>query len=118
MEEPFVETGSDLQSDEEDREAYGERGPIPDPAGLSTEVLRELAAIPEASTPSRKSKRRATSVEEHLLNRAERMKAARNLDFNVEYYSRTKKHLPHPKLVRQQGVKQKERVQDERNILE
>jgi hypothetical protein len=46
--------------------------------------LRELAAIPEADTPSRKSKRRVNSGDEHSLDRAERIKAARNLDFAPE----------------------------------
>jgi hypothetical protein len=41
----------------------------------------DLAAIPKASTPSRKrSKRRAGSADEHSMDRAERMKAAKNLD--------------------------------------
>jgi hypothetical protein len=40
--------------------------------------------IPEASTLSRKSKRRAQSAEEHSLDRAERMKAARKLNFAFE----------------------------------
>jgi hypothetical protein len=38
--------------------------------------LRELAAIPEANTPSRKSKRQANSDDEHSLDKAERIKTA------------------------------------------
>jgi hypothetical protein len=45
--------------------------------------LRELAAILEAETPSRKSKRASTG-DEHSLEWAERIKAARNLDFTTE----------------------------------
>jgi hypothetical protein len=45
-------------------------------------VHRDFAAVPEASTPSRKSKRRAQSTDEHSLDRAERIKAAHNLNFN------------------------------------
>jgi hypothetical protein len=36
----------------------------------------------QTSTPSRKSKRRAQSADEHSLDRAEWIKAARNLNFN------------------------------------
>jgi hypothetical protein len=45
-------------------------------------VQRDFAAILEASTPSRKSKRRAQSADEHSLDWSEWIKAARNLDFN------------------------------------
>jgi hypothetical protein len=38
--------------------------------------LRELAAIPEAETPSRKSKRRASTDDEHSLEQAGRIKTA------------------------------------------
>jgi hypothetical protein len=40
--------------------------------------------IPEASTPSRKRKRRAQLADEHSLDRAEQMKSVRNLDFAFE----------------------------------
>jgi hypothetical protein len=41
----------------------------------------QLAAIPETKSPGRRSKRRADTVDEFSLERAERIKAARNLDF-------------------------------------
>jgi hypothetical protein len=44
------------------------------------ERVQNLAAIPEASTPSRRSKRRVDSVDQASLERAEKLKAARNLD--------------------------------------
>jgi hypothetical protein len=50
----------------------------------------EMAAIPESVTPGKRSKRRADSVDESALERTERMKAARNLDFKGN------KHLAHP----------------------
>jgi hypothetical protein len=52
-----------------------------EPAKWMGKAQRELMAIPEADTPSRKSKRRAESLNEHSLERAKRIKAARNLDF-------------------------------------
>jgi hypothetical protein len=52
-------------------------------AQMEAEEHRKVAAIPEASTPSRKSKRRAQTMDEHSLDRAERIKAARNLDSNT-----------------------------------
>jgi hypothetical protein len=52
------------------------------PKTIVAEVQREVAAILEASTPSRKSKRRAQLADEHSLDWAERIKAARNLDIN------------------------------------
>jgi hypothetical protein len=56
-------------------------GPVQDLVNQMGEVQRELAAISEADTPSRKSKRRVASVDEHSLDCTERLKAARNLDF-------------------------------------
>jgi hypothetical protein len=41
----------------------------------------ELAAIPKRATPGERSNRRAKMVDESSLERDERMKAARNLDF-------------------------------------
>jgi hypothetical protein len=41
-----------------------------------------MTAIPETESPGRRSKRRADMVDESSLERAERIKAARNLDFN------------------------------------
>jgi hypothetical protein len=51
---------------------------------------QEMAAIPAADTPSRKSKRRADSVDEHSLERAERMKAACNLDLSAGKGTKTR----------------------------
>jgi hypothetical protein len=56
------------------------------------EEQRALAAIPEAVTPTHSSRRRAESAGEHSLDRAERIKAAHNLDFRTE-----KGNLAHPK---------------------
>jgi hypothetical protein len=56
--------------------------PVHGPTNWLAEVQREMAAILEASTPLCKSKRRAQSVDEHSLDRAERIKAVQNLDFN------------------------------------
>jgi hypothetical protein len=58
--------------------------PVHDPATKESEVQREIAVILKASTPSRKSKRKAQSADEHSLDRAEQIKAVRNLDFNSE----------------------------------
>jgi hypothetical protein len=57
-------------------------GDAPDsepPSPIMHEVV--MAAIPESETPGRRSKHRAKMVDESSLERAERMKAARNLDF-------------------------------------
>jgi hypothetical protein len=56
--------------------------PVHGPTNWLAEVQREMAAILEASTPLCKSKRRAQSVDEHSLDRAERIKAVQNLNFN------------------------------------
>jgi hypothetical protein len=58
--------------------------PVNDPAKNKVVVQKETATILEASTLWRKSKRRAQSADEHSLDRAEWMKAARNLDFMSE----------------------------------
>lgn len=42
--------------------------------------VQSLAEIPEAITPSRRSKRRASSADQDTGERAEKIKAARNLD--------------------------------------
>jgi hypothetical protein len=55
-----------------------------EPASPEAEQLRELATIPEVESPSRKSKRRVQSSDEHSLDRAVRIKATRNLDFSKE----------------------------------
>jgi hypothetical protein len=78
------EMGFEVQSDDQLPDAYEDDAPVRDPASLRVVVQGELAAIPEANTPSRKSKRRADSVEEHSLDRAEQMKVARNLDFTSD----------------------------------
>jgi hypothetical protein len=44
------------------------------------QAQKALAAIPEASTPSHRSKRRASTADQSSLEQAERIKAARNLD--------------------------------------
>jgi hypothetical protein len=56
--------------------------PVHSPAQMEAKEYLEVAVIPEASTPSRKSKRRAKTADEHSLDRAERIKAAWNLNFN------------------------------------
>jgi hypothetical protein len=55
--------------------------PVQEPANQMGELQQELAAIPEANTPSCKSKRRAASVDEHSLDHTEQIKAACNLDY-------------------------------------
>jgi hypothetical protein len=56
-------------------------GAVADSDLPSLNMHEEMAAIPEIETPGRRSKRRAGSVDESSLERAERMKVARNLDF-------------------------------------
>jgi hypothetical protein len=46
--------------------------------------VKNLAAIPEASPPSRRSKQRAENADQSNLERAEKMKAARNLDVSYD----------------------------------
>jgi hypothetical protein len=64
--------------------AFEEEDRGDEPASPEAAQLRELATIPEVETPSHKSKRRANTGDEHSLDRAERIKAARNLDFTKE----------------------------------
>lgn len=45
-------------------------------------MAAKLAAVSEAATPTRRSKRRAASTEESSVERAEKIKAVRNLDAN------------------------------------
>jgi hypothetical protein len=47
----------------------------------------QMAAIPEIETPGRRCKRRAETVDESSMEWVERIKAARNLDFqgNIEH---------------------------------
>jgi hypothetical protein len=67
-------------------EVYNEmKSPIAVVSGSSQVIPRaaaqgDLAAVPEATTPPRTSKRRADTIAEPSLERAERLKAARNLD--------------------------------------
>jgi hypothetical protein len=74
----------DVQNAAVQHEDFDVKTPVYDPEKMKAVVQRDKAAIPEASTPSRKSKRRAQSTDEHSLDRAERIKAVRNLDFTSE----------------------------------
>jgi hypothetical protein len=56
------------------------------------EAHRALADIPKANTRSRKSKRRADTTAELSMERAERLKAARNLDFTQENGNKNTSH--------------------------
>jgi hypothetical protein len=47
-------------------------------------MKKDLAAIPEAETPSCKSKRRLETVDENSLDRVEWIKVVGNLDFTLE----------------------------------
>jgi hypothetical protein len=51
-----------------------------------------LTAIPEAFTPLRSSKRRAVTADQHSLERAERLKAARNLDYTPKLGNNSTSH--------------------------
>jgi hypothetical protein len=61
----------------------------PQPADHGSEIAtpravaecRELAAIPEADTPMRRSKRRANSADQTSLENVEQIKVARNVDY-------------------------------------
>jgi hypothetical protein len=61
-----------------------------EPESTEVEQLRELVVIPEVESPSRKRKRWAQSGDDHSLDRATRIKAARNLDFSKEKGNRPK----------------------------
>jgi hypothetical protein len=74
--EPFSEDAL-MSSFEED--ARGD-----EPTSPEARQLRELAVIPKVESLSCKSKRRAQSGDEHSLDRAMRIKAARNLDLSKE----------------------------------
>jgi hypothetical protein len=56
------------------------------------EAQRDLAAIPEAETPSRRSRRRADTTDEPSLEHAERIKVASNLDSIPESGKRITSH--------------------------
>jgi hypothetical protein len=65
---------------EEDEVATGGEAPNSEPPSpIMHEV--QMASIPESETPGRRSKRRVETIDESSLERAERMEAARNLDF-------------------------------------
>jgi hypothetical protein len=51
-----------------------------------------LAAIPGAVTPLRSRKRRAVTADQHSQERAERLKAARNLDYVLELGNNSTSH--------------------------
>jgi hypothetical protein len=57
-----------------------ETRPAKDPQKLAG-LAREIAAIPEADTTPHRSKRTAASADQASAERAEKLKAARNLDF-------------------------------------
>jgi hypothetical protein len=65
---------------EEDEVATGGEAPDSEPPSLIMHEV-QMASILESETPGRRSKRRAETVDESSLERAERMKAAHNLDF-------------------------------------
>jgi Xaa-Pro aminopeptidase len=80
-----AEMGEELQQQagnfsEDDMATAAMQSSTPTITSTNTQAA-DLAAIPKASTPSRKrSKRRAGSADEHSLDRVERMKATKNLD--------------------------------------
>jgi hypothetical protein len=74
----------DAYSEDELMEAFQEEVRGDELANPEAKRLRELATIPEADTPLHKSKRRVNFEDEHSLDRAERIKAARNQDFTKE----------------------------------
>jgi hypothetical protein len=78
------EKNPDAQCDEVQQEGVVGVTPVYDPTKKKVVVQREIVVIPEASTLSRKRKRRALSADEHSLDHAERMKAVRNLDFTSQ----------------------------------
>jgi hypothetical protein len=84
--------GFEGQKVEELHEAFDAQAPVHELANLMAESKKELATIPEVDTPSHKSKRRAESVNEHSLERVERIKAACNLDFTSEKGNSSKPH--------------------------
>jgi hypothetical protein len=75
---------TEAYSEEELMGDFDEEGKGDELASLEAAQLRELAAISEAETPPHKSKRRAHSGDGHSLDKATRIKAARNLDFTKE----------------------------------
>jgi hypothetical protein len=57
------------------------------------QMKKDLVAIPEAETPSCKSKRRSKIVDENSLDRAEWIKAAWNLDFTSKKGNNSKSNV-------------------------
>jgi hypothetical protein len=76
--------GTQVPTDDELENIFVEEVPWKETAQPTVEDQRALAAIPDTATPSCASKRRAGSVAKNSLDRAERIKAARNLDFILE----------------------------------
>jgi uncharacterized protein (DUF1501 family) len=82
-----TEEGKDVES-EDDEELADLMDDSPDVEMLTSEArnliaqtqARMMAAISEASTPSRRAKRRADTAHQASLERAEKIKAAQNLD--------------------------------------
>jgi hypothetical protein len=67
--------------------------PGSEPVTPRAETHRALTAIDEVGTPSRRSKTRADMADEPSLERAERIKAARNLDFNPKKGTKNTSHV-------------------------
>jgi hypothetical protein len=79
---PGLEELQDLAHDPvSDDEEVTSGGAVPGSDLPSLNMHEEMAAIPERETPGRRSKCRVGSVDESSLERAERMKTARNMDF-------------------------------------
>jgi hypothetical protein len=77
-----LETGLNAEQElelEDDEVAMGVEAPNSEPSSPNVQAI-QLTAIPEAETPGRRSKRRAETMDESSLERAERIKTARNLD--------------------------------------
>jgi hypothetical protein len=85
VEEEYV---GDMEGMENVEEMYNEMtssevvSPGSEPVTPRAKAHRELEAIYEVGTPSRRSKRRVDTADEPFLEQAERIKATRNLDFN------------------------------------
>jgi hypothetical protein len=72
--------GAEQDAQHEEDEVYvGVEAPNSEPSSAILNAIH-LAAIPKTESPGR-SKRRADSMDESSLERAERIKAAHNLDF-------------------------------------
>jgi hypothetical protein len=71
-------------SDEELPKESGNVTTVQDTTKQWARTKKDLAAIPEAETPSCKSKRRLETVDENSLDRVEWIKVVGNLDFTLE----------------------------------